>query len=197
MNKSVKRARYSSPQSNQQAELPTAYAAEELLSSDSPSPEQPDVCDCEAELPLQPDIEQELPSSGDTESGKLAAVKEEECEVDVPGGEQGSLVDANEEEESSSDEESAGQEPAGVNTIAEEASTSEEDSGEEGEAAQQPGRASHNERSAANASRQADGASKNDQQAMAPDSVENLPVSWPDEELETQPVTNGKLSNMH
>ena len=44
---------------------------------------------------------------------------------------------------------------------------------------------------------QADGASKNDQQAMAPDSVENLPVSWPDEELKTQPVTNGKLSNMH
>ena len=76
VNKPAKRARHSSPQSNKQAAPPTASAAQELLSSGSPSPEQPDVYDCEAELPLQPDIEQELPSSGDTESGKLAAVKE-------------------------------------------------------------------------------------------------------------------------
>lgn len=126
MNKSAKRARHSSPQSNQQAELPTASAAEELSTSGSPSPEQLVACECEAELPLQPDAEQEVPSSGDTEPGRSADVKDKESEIDVPVEEQGSLVDADEEEESSSDEDSAGQEAAGVNKAAEEASTSEE-----------------------------------------------------------------------
>ncbi len=210
MNKSAKRARHSSPQSDQQAELPTASAAEELLSSGSPSPEQPDVCQCEAELPLQPDIEQEITSSGDTESGRLAAVKEEECEVDVPGGEQGSLVDANEEENSSSDEESAGQEPAGVNTIAEEVHTSEEDSSEEeeedDEAAQQP---EHDERSAASASSrevpashdsaaasmQSGGESNDDQQEVPADGTKETPGS--DNRLQLQPVLTGKVSKLH
>ena len=206
MIKSAKRARHSSPQSNQQAELPTASVAEELLSSGSPSPEQPGVCQCEAELPLQPDTEQELPSHGDTEPGKLAAVKEEECEVDVPGGEQGSLFDANEEEESSSDEESPGQEPAGVNA-AEEASMSEEDSsGEEEEAAQQP---EHDGRSAASASSrevpashdsaassiESGGKSNDDQQEVPADGTEEAPGS--DDSLQPQPETNGKLSKLH
>ena len=84
MNKPAKRARHSSPQSNQQAELPTASAAERLSSSRSPSPEQLGVCQCEAELPLQPDTEEEVPSSGETEPGRSADVKLEECEADEP-----------------------------------------------------------------------------------------------------------------
>lgn len=84
MNKSAKCARHSSPQSNQQAELPTASAAERLSSSHSLSPEQLGVCQCEAELPLQPDTEEEVPSSGETEPGRSADVKLEECEADEP-----------------------------------------------------------------------------------------------------------------
>ena len=194
MNKSAKRARHSSPQSNQQAELPTASAAEELLSSDSPSPEQPMMCQCEAELPLHPDTEQEVPCEKNTELGKSAAVKEEESEADVPVEEQGSLED---EEEFSSDEESAGQEPAGVNKTAEEASTSEEDSsGEEDEGAQQP---EHDERSAASASSQDSaaasmqphGETNDDQQEVAADGTEEPSGSAP------QPALDGKLSKLH
>jgi len=206
MNKSAKRARHSSPQSNQQAELPTASAAERLSSSHSLSPEQLGVCQCEAELPLQPDTEQEVPSSGNSEPGRLAAVKEEESEADVPVEEHGSLVDADEEEESSSDEESAGQEPAGVNA-AEKASTSEEDSsGEEEEAAQQP---EHDEHSAASASSrevpashdsaaasmESGGKSNDDQQEVPADGTEEQPGS--DDSLQPQPVTNSKLSKLH
>ena len=167
------------------------------------------VCECEAELPLQPDTEEEVPSDGNTEPGRLADVKEEESEDDVPVEEQGSLVDADEEEESSSDEESAGQEPAGVNKTAEETSTSEEDSGEEEEVAQQPGHASHDERIAASASSggisashdsaaasmQSDGKSNDDQQEVAADGTEEPPGS--DDSLEPQPVLDGKLSNLH
>jgi hypothetical protein len=204
MNKSAKRARHSSPQSNQQAELLTASAAEELLSSGNPSHEQPMVCQCEAELPLQPDTEQEVLCEKNTELGKSAAVKEEESEADVPVEEQGSLED---EEESSSDEESAGQEPAGVNKTAEEASTSEEDSsGEEHEVAQQP---EHDERSAASdssqevpasndsaaASMQPDGESNDDQQEMAADGNEE--PSGSDDSLAPQPGLEGKLSKLH
>ena len=200
MKRSAKRARHNSPQSNQQAEL---------SSSGSPSPEQPVVCQCDAELPLQPDTEEEVPSDGNTEPGRLADVKEEECEVDVPVEEQGSLVDADEEEGSSLDEENAGQESAGVNTTAGEASTSEQDSGAEKEAAQQPGHASHDKRSAASASlgevsasddsaaasMQSDGESNDDQQEVAADSTEE--TSGSDDSLEPQPVLDGKLSKLH
>ena len=119
MIKSAKRARHSSLQSNQQAELPIASASEELSSSGSPSPEQLVDSECEAELPLQPDTKQEVPSSGSTEPGTPADVKEEELEDEVPVEEHGSVADADQEEESSSDEESAGQEAAGVNKAAE------------------------------------------------------------------------------
>ncbi len=209
MNKSAKRARHSSLQSNHQAELPTASTAEELLSSGSPSPEQPVVCQCEAELPLQPDTGEELPSNGDTEPGRLADVKEEDSEDDVPVEEQGSLVDADEEEESSSDEESAGQEPADFTRAAEEVHTSEEDSSgeeeEEEKAARQP---EHDERSAASASSrevpashdsaaasmQSGGESNDDQQEVPADGTKETPGS--DNRLQLQPVLNGKVSNI-
>ena len=207
MNKSAKCARHSSPQSNQQAELPTASPADRLSSSHSLSPEQLGVCQCEAELPLQPDTEEEVLSNGNSEPGRLAAVKEEESEADVPVEEHVSLVDADhQEDESSSDEESAGQEPAGVNA-AEKASTSEEDtSGEEEEAAQQP---EHDEHSAASASSrevpashdsaaasmESGGKSNDDQQEVPADGTEEQPGS--DDSLQPQPVTNGKLSKLH
>ena len=198
MNRSAKRARHNSPQSNQQAEL---------SSSGSPSPEQPVVCQCDAELPLQPDTEEEVPSDGNTEPGRLADVKEEECEVDVPVEEQGSPGDADEEEDSSLDEENAGQESAGVNTTAEEASTSGQDSGEEEDAVQQPGHASHDKRSAASASlgevsalddsaaasMQSDGKSNDDQQEVAADGTEETSGS---DDI-PQPVLDGKLSKLH
>ena len=167
------------------------------------------VCECKAELPLQPDTELKLLSHGDTEPGTPADVLEEESEDDVPLEEQGSLVDADEEEESSSDEEGAGQEPAGVSKAAEEVSTSEEDSSEQEEAAQQPEHASHDERSAASAtsggvsplhdsaaaSMQSDGESNDDQKEVAADGTEEPFGS--DDSLESQPVLDGKLSKLH
>ena len=167
------------------------------------------VCECGAELPLQPDTGQELLSHGDTEPGTPADVMEEESEDDVPVEEQGSLADADEEEESSSDQEGTGQEPVGVSKAAEEVSTSEEDSSEQEEAAQQPEHASHDERSAASAtsggvsasldsaaaSMQSDGESNDSQQEVAADGTEGPSES--DDSLGLQPVLDGKLSKLH